>query len=353
MLSNSTIIKNKGPIRDMIVFIASKDFKNINFFQQATNRNPDFDFSHLHVFINDVLTSQHANSITAKANDRISISSDNGIYPLFGNDYDSYDQEHAVINDYVLSILTPFPPLSALDDEGWDYNTYNLDGLFYGWTLLQNVCEDLFVNQQNVVSCTELFRGCTSLTHLPPLFNKTNSIKYNYGLCYGCTSLKTVDNKLFAGCRLMDNFGDNFYNCTSLKNIPIGLFDDVTESEDVSFDYCFQNCSSLTEVPRGLFDKVTNATSFSGTFQGCSNLTTVPVDLLDKNTKVTYVNAMFNHCTSLTLSIQIGSTAETFENCDNFAYDNAAQGTVYCHAQTAVYQAFENGADTNVTLLTY
>ena len=52
-------IESKPP-EGQIHFIASTDFSNVDFFQNITIKDPDYDFSNLEVYINGELTSQVA-----------------------------------------------------------------------------------------------------------------------------------------------------------------------------------------------------------------------------------------------------------------------------------------------------
>lgn len=81
-----------------------------------------------------------------------------------------------------------------------------------------------------------------------------------------------------------------FANCTSLKEIPAGLFDPLVNLEDAS--NLFLGCTSLKKIPAGLFDKLvkvnfTVGEYATGLFQGCTNLEEFPYNLFDKNVKTT------------------------------------------------------------------
>ena len=76
---------NPQPTGAKIHFIASEDFENVDFFQNITRNNADYDFSNLQVYINNELTNQVANSISANANDDIIIKATDDHYPWFGH----------------------------------------------------------------------------------------------------------------------------------------------------------------------------------------------------------------------------------------------------------------------------
>ena len=72
---------NPQPTEAKIHFVASKDFENVDFFQNITAYDSDYDFSNLQVYINGELTDQIANNISAKADDDIIIKATDDHYP--------------------------------------------------------------------------------------------------------------------------------------------------------------------------------------------------------------------------------------------------------------------------------
>lgn len=113
----------------------------------------------------------------------------------------------------------------------------------------------------------------------------------------GCSTLENIPEGLFDKNINVTSFGYCFQGCKKLSNIPIGLFDRNTKVTD--FTYCFETCSNLTSIPTGLFDKNTNVTSFWSCFRACSTLESIPEGLFDKNIEVTSFDGCFSGCTNL------------------------------------------------------
>ena len=300
-----------------IHFITSKDFENIDFFQNITRIDSDYDFSNLEVYINDKLTNQSAESISANANDDIVIKATDDHYPWFGR----YTEHSGLYDiDYIKSIEEPLP-------------------LMYQ------------ANGETITSFNLYFCYCTSLTSIPVGLFDNNPQVTDFSECfYTCTSLTSIPAGLFDKNTLVTDFNNCFYACTSLTSIPAGLFDNCPNVTD--FSECFNRCSSLTNIPAGLFDNCPLVTRFSQCFYRCSNLTNMPIGLFDNNPNVIYFDECFYRCPSLTVNVQIGSTASSV-NVDRFAYSTKEKGTVYCRAGSAAYKAFSNNSTANVSVLTY
>lgn len=84
-----------------------------------------------------------------------------------------------------------------------------------------------------------------------------------------------------------------FSNCTSLKEIPAGLFDPLVNLEEAG--PLFYHCTSLKKIPAGLFDKLVKTIFFKGSgglFEGC-NLEEFPYNLFDKNVRTETFNHVF------------------------------------------------------------
>ena len=273
-----------------IHFIASKDFTNVDFFQNITREDTNYNFSNLEVYINGELTNQVANSISANTDDDVIIKATDDHYPWFGR-YTSYSSRYNI--DYIKSIEEPLPLM-------------------------------------------HLANG-TPITSFARCFYMNNSL----------TSIPTG---LFDNNPQVTSFNHCFMYCSNLTNIPEGLFDKNTQVTD--FDYCFDYCSGLTSIPEGLFNNNPQVTSFNDCFAYCFNLTSIPEGLFDKNTEVISFNDCFNRCNSLTVKVQIGSIASSVAVVD-FAYRTKEKGTVYCRAGSAAYTAFSEYTNANVNVLTY
>ena len=357
-----------------IHFIASKDFTDVNFFQNIDTKNL-YDFSYLQVYINDTLTEQEANSISASADDDIKIISTTNKYPWFGHHHSRSDMEYPDSKlDYIKSIEEPLP---LMVDAG-DTPISELNRCFFGCASLVSIPQGLFDNNPQVTSLDDCFCGCASLVSIPKgLFDNCPSVT-NFGGCFeDCTSLTSIPQGLFDNNPQVTSFYSCFYNCKSLTSIPQGLFDN--NPQVVSFDSCFYHCESLTDIPDGLFDNNPKVTGFGSCFvsclslssipQGlfdnntlvksfrncfniCKSLTSIPTDLFNKHTQVTDFYYCFGNCNNLTVNVQIGSTASEV-NADYFAIYTKEKGTVYCRAGSAAYQAFSTGTSANVNVLTY
>lgn len=190
----------------------------------------------------------------------------------------------------------------------------NMNSLFSTCTRLGNLPTDIFRNLTNVTSAGYLYEGCVSMTEFPSIKN--------------CVKLKTV-NALWKDCSTLvsapaDYFPDSeeirkgttaaymFQNCSALKNVPEGMFDNLTGVTIIS--QMFENCTSLETLPAGLFDKMTAIKTASKTFNGCTAFTgESPYTLIEGNKIHLYDRAPANGFTAIT------SFADCFKNCANIA----------------------------------
>jgi len=113
-----------------------------------------------------------------------------------------------------------------------------------------------------------------------------------------CTRLKEIPTGLFDNSKNTTSFSGTFQNCTSLKEIPVGLFDN--NKNTTIFNYTFSGCTSLKEIPTGLFDNNEKVTDFGDTFASCSSLKELPAGLFGKNKKAWLFSSTFRDCISLT-----------------------------------------------------
>ena len=335
---------NPQPTGAKIHFVASSFFDDVDFFQNITRNDPNYDFSNLEVYINGELTDQSANSISASANDDVVIKATRGVYPWFGH-YNATDTKYDI--DYIKSIEEPLPLMYQADGNP----IYSFGHCFYNCRSLTNIPQGLFDNNIKVTSFMRCFNGCSSLTSIPEgLFDKNTEVTTFNGCFSDCYNLTSIPEGLFDNNIKVTNFGSCFSRCSNLTSIPAGLFDKNTQV--IYFNACFSYCSSLTAIPTSLFDKNTQVTNFSYCFSNCSRLTSIPQGLFDKNTLVTNFNSCFNRCSNLTVNVQIGSTASSV-NVSNFAYRTKEKGTVYCREGSDAYTAFSESTKANVNVLTY
>lgn len=200
--------QSKNALSGGIHFIASRNFSNIDFFQNTAAKDPNYDFSNLEVYINGELTNQVANSISANADDDVIIKAIDDHYPWFGI--------YRTRQDFFKSIEEPFPLMHQANGE--PISTFNK--CFNGCFSLASIPKGLFDNNPQVVDFSNCFWGCTSLTSLPEgLFDK---------------NIQVTD---FSYC---------FYICQSLSTIPISLFNKNIKASN--FEACFGNCNNLTVI---------------------------------------------------------------------------------------------------------
>ena len=113
----------------------------------------------------------------------------------------------------------------------------------------------------------------------------------------GCSSLKEIPAGIFDGFENVTGLSSIFADCTSLETIPADLFKDFKYT--TSFGSMFKGCTSLKTLPSGLFNGLIKVTSFSGLFQGCTGLESIPANLLAGCTSVNNISSMFKGCTAL------------------------------------------------------
>ena len=201
--------QSKNALSGGIHFIASRNFSDVDFFQNVTMYDPDC-VSNLEVYINGELTNQVANSIFANENDDVIIKAIDDYYPQFGS---CRFADSPYIN-YIKSIEEPFPLMHQADGNAMT----------------------------------------------------------SFGYCFmACVDLTSIPQGLFDNNPQVTDFTYCFMDCSNLANIPEGLFDKNTQA--TNFMACFGYCPSLTSMPQRLFDNNTQVTDFSSCFYYCRNLT--------------------------------------------------------------------------------
>ena len=149
------------------------------------------------------------------------------------------------------------------------------------------------------------------------------------GLCYGCSSLTSINLKGFKAPKLQ-NMSYMFYNCDMLRINDLSNFN---TSSVTNMSYMFNGCSQLLTLNLASFNTL-NVTNMSYMFNGCTNLgnTTPPTSLNLPNfnlSNVTDMSYMFNDCkklTKITICINdpndpielnsLTTTAFMFDNCE-------------------------------------
>ena len=201
----------------------------------------------------------------------------------------------------------------------------NLSSLFTDCTSLESVPSGLFRNQASVTNIATMFKGCSSLVSVPEgfldVFTKVTNIN---SLFSGCSSLAglpagifrnlsavTTASYLYEGCKELMEF-PSIKTMASLKTVP-GMWKDCSNITGVPADYfpesvsggtsaayMFQNCTSLKNVPEGLFDDFSSVTTISQMFQNCTSLESLPACIFDSMTKVRTAANVFNGCSAFT-----------------------------------------------------
>ena len=151
----------------------------------------------------------------------------------------------------------------------------------------------------DVTDFSYCFYGCTSLTSLPEgLFAKaTRATNFSYAFD-GCTGLTTLPSDLFTQNAEATLFSGTFYQCTSLKTLPATLFSGAVKA--TAFNKIFYECSSLTTLPEGLFNHNANVSDISQAFSHCSKLKQIPVSLFDHMRMLQTTSELFYNCNMLT-----------------------------------------------------
>lgn len=176
------------------------------------------------------------------------------------------------------------------------------ENTFYLCESLTEIEGPIFPTSSNVSSLAYTFAGCTSLEELPEgLFDAIAESKTKFSATFfACTSLKRLPSKLFALNTLATQFPNAFNSCTALEEIPSDLLGSKPNVKSVQS--MFENCSSLKTLPEGLFAGSPAITSFEATFALCSGLESVPADLfsaIGTTTSSVTFSECFLDCTSL------------------------------------------------------
>ena len=153
--------------------------------------------------------------------------------------------------------------------------------------------------KEDVTDFSSCFWGCSSLTSIPENLFANNTAVTNFSYCFlGCTGLTSIPENLFTSNTAVANFRECFYACTSLTSIPENLF--ASNTAVTIFNGCFEDCSGITSIPENLFTSNTAVTEFSHCFLGCTSLISIPDNLFSNNTAVTSFETCFDGCSGLT-----------------------------------------------------
>lgn len=182
---------------------------------------------------------------------------------------------------------------------GKDMGITSMDFAFYGQNKLYHIEDSVFDGLNAVKSFRNVFANCTSLTNVPAgLFDKCTNVTTFAWAFQGCSGLNgAIPEGLFDNCPEVVDFTGIFSDCTGLMGIPEGLFDKCTEVK--CFDASFYKCESLNTIPEGLFDNCTKVTTFKHTFRYCRKLAAIPEGLFDNCTDVTSFEYTFAGCRTI------------------------------------------------------
>lgn len=189
-----------------------------------------------------------------------------------------------------------------------------------GKTTLRKVHARAFDELEQCTDFGYVFYGCTSLDELPEgLFaNTTKASQFDY-LCYGCTGLITISAGTFSGASGATSFYLAFYGCSKLANVPSGLFagmDKVT-----TFFGVFRGCTSLVQPGSGIFNGCSSATDFGYIFYGCSALVYPGDAVLQGCTSARDLAYAFYGCAKL-VSLPDGMLDDVPGGTFNYAFQN-------------------------------
>ena len=95
-----------------------------------------------------------------------------------------------------------------------------------------------------------------------------------------CTKLRKIASPTEKSFEKITDFSYGFYGCESLTSIPEKLFANCPNV--TNFEGTFASCTSLTSIPSTLFANCLNVTNFIGTFYECTGLTGEPIKLWER-----------------------------------------------------------------------
>ena len=164
--------------------------------------------------------------------------------------------------------------------EGIDFSLYEgtygnppIQAMFSGCTSLTKI-GNIFNNPcfRDVISIYNIFGNCESLSDIPgDLFSEMVNLQGAGRAFRNCKSLRTIPRNLFSYSDSLYAFADCFNGCVNLRSIPDSLFDNITDSEDLNFRYCFDGCSGITGAVPDLWNRFPLCTKHEWCFSGCIN----------------------------------------------------------------------------------
>lgn len=228
---------------------------------------------------------------------------------------------------------------------------------FLNCTALETIPAGLFARNSAVTTVATCFKGCTSLKSVPSqLFEANTKTKTLTEMFSGCSSIESIAADAFAGLDGTSlNFQKTFLDCTSLREIPDGLFKSTNISTYTSL---FAGCTGLLRVGSEVFN-CASATTLSSVFDGCTSLQTVGEKMLIEPVKLTATTNLFRNCTSLKSvpanifdeAVKLKTLTSTFQNCSSL--EGESPFTVIGGVKYHLYErTAENAAATGFVAIT-
>lgn len=174
-----------------------------------------------------------------------------------------------------------------------------------------------------------VFYGCTNLEKAPKVVC-TDDLKMLSRECQymfqNCTSLRNIEMGLLPSTNLGTScYGDMFKGCTNLLNACDVPATTIAASGCKSM---FDSCSSLTTAPSILPATTLNGTCYRNMFYNCINLENAPILPNPSNitNSSTFYQQMFYNCSKINYIKCLGSVIGT-NLCTNWTYGFGSTGT--------------------------
>lgn len=175
---------------------------------------------------------------------------------------------------------------------------------------------------ENFENFESTFEECMLLTDFgdySKLFDENPGIKTFKRTFFNCKSLKEVP--LFYKCSKATDFESTFEGCITLKTIDKENYyaqgKTLFPNSAINLKQCFKNCFSLLVIqPLPI-----NIENLDSTFENCSVLRNIPEDLFGTNNKIKKLDSTFRNCEflrtfpNLSYFTNLTDLISTFENC--------------------------------------
>ena len=201
------------------------------------------------------------------------------------------------------------------------------------------------LDTSSVIDMSSMFSECSSIASLDLSKLNTSSVASVCSMFFYCTNLKSVDLSGLDTSNITD-MRSVFYNCSSLTSLDLSGLD---TSSVVNMSSMFCNCFELTFVNLSGLD-TSGVVNMSSMFDNCSSLKEVDISSFDTTKCSVNPNALpklFDGCNSLERIAVGAKCAVLFPNPGGKTTGNwisAASGTVYAPSAIptkteAVYEA--------------